>query len=114
MIGEVSTLTHELRDLEGKITTLEKMSSSLTRLLTHHTVEGAPLESETRLSSTQLSEVLRRLRDNIGPQLERDPAQLLAAGAQVKVDSGKSGLGGEVASTGRTPGSIGSYQHDKH
>ena len=84
MIGEVSTLTHELRDLEGKIYNTNVLQLDKT----YHTMEGTPLEAEARLSGAQLSEVLRRLRDHIGPQLERDPAQLLAAGAQVKVDSG--------------------------
>ena len=77
-------------------------------------MEGAPLEAEARLSGTQLSEVLCRLRDHVRPQLERDSAQLLAAGAQVKVNSGESGLGGEMASTARTPGTIGSCQQDKY
>ena len=71
-------------------------------------MERAPLEAKARLSSAKLSEVLRGLGDHVGPQLEGDPAQLLAPGAQVEVDSGQSGLGGEMTGAGRTPGPVSS------
>lgn len=49
VVGEITTLTHEVRD---------------------HPVETATLVSETLLSGTKRAEVLRRLGDNILPQLE--------------------------------------------
>lgn len=49
VIGEITTLTHEIRD---------------------HPVETAAFVTETLLSGTKRAEVLRRFRDNILPQLE--------------------------------------------
>lgn len=49
VVGEITTLTHEIRD---------------------HPVETAAFVTETLLSSTKRAEVLRRLGDNILPQLE--------------------------------------------
>ena len=66
---------------------IRNSSFRLTRQ-THHTMEGAALEAEARLSGAELPEVLRSLRDDVGPELEGDSAQLLTACAQVKVDPG--------------------------
>lgn len=49
VVGEVTTLAHEIRD---------------------HPVETATLVAETLLSGTKRAEVLRRLGDNILPQLK--------------------------------------------
>ena len=51
------------------------------------------LVPEARLPGAQLPEVLCGLRHHVTPQLHRDPAQLLAPGAQVKVDPRELGLG---------------------
>ena len=59
-------------------------------------MEGAPLEAEARLPGAQLPEVLCGLRHDVTPELHRDPAQLLAPGAQVEVDTGELGLGREL------------------
>ena len=75
VVGEVSSLAHELGD---------------------DPVEGGALVSEARLPGAQLPEVLCGLRHHVTPQLHRDPAQLLAPGAQVKVDPGELGLGREL------------------
>lgn len=75
VVGEVSSLAHELGD---------------------DPVEGGALVPEARLPGAQLPEVLCGLRHHVTPQLHRDPAQLLAPGAQVKVDPGELGLGREL------------------
>lgn len=72
MVGEVSALAHELGD---------------------HAVEAGALVAEARLPGAELPEVLRSLGHHVTPELHGDPAQLLAPGAQLKVDPGKLGLG---------------------
>lgn len=63
VVGEVTTLAHEARN---------------------DTVEARTLVSESRLASTELSEVLGRLGDNISPELHNDAASRLTADRDIK------------------------------
>lgn len=63
VVGEVTTLAHEVRN---------------------HPVKTAILVAETLLSGTKSAEVLRRLGDNILPQLHHDAAHGLAVRGHVE------------------------------
>ena len=60
-------------------------------------MKAGALVAEARLPGAELPEVLRSLGHHVAPELHGDPAQLLAPGAEVKVDAGKLGLGRELS-----------------
>ena len=67
-VGEIATLTHELRD---------------------DAVEGAALVADASFAGAQRAEVFGRLRHDVGAELDDDPAQRFSIGGHVEEAAGQ-------------------------